>query len=201
MKTVPDSNPHPGSDPADGALETRLRELTWKPVTVAALRGSLEAALAALPAQSGGEQPGPSERISTAEITEGDPVYTPGLSKVRRFFPSMPGFVRWGLAACWVLSAGFRLATPASPRAENPAGNPSPVFAGNPSQDTSDFPNGTGRDALPSGAEQPDALSRAVYALNSGGIFQSMQQSRRQLHALQLELDLQPEPASSHGRR
>ena len=92
MKTPPD----PGSDP----LEDRLRALTWKPVPASTLEVSLEAALAALPPQPAAAQP---------------PAFPPSPSLLRRVIRFIPSPVRWTLAACWTLSLGLRLATPAGP--------------------------------------------------------------------------------------
>ena len=85
--------------PPDPDMENRLRSLTWKPVPPAALQGSLQSALEAWTA--------PSE---------------PALPPVLGTFPSclhgvigvVPRSVRWTLAACWMLSLGFWLATPHS---------------------------------------------------------------------------------------
>ena len=109
MKMPPD----PGSDP----LEDRLRALTWKPVPESTLGVSLEAALAALPpdaALAGSKaRPGPVPVAPYSQLADAQSPPSPGL--LRRVIRFIPAPVCWTLVACWTLSIGLRLATPASP--------------------------------------------------------------------------------------
>ena len=98
MKPPPD----PGSDP----LEERLRALTWKPVPTPTLQVSLEAALAALP---------PDAVLPPQPAVAQPLAFPPSPSLLRRVIRFVPAPVRWTLAACWTLSLGLRLATPAGP--------------------------------------------------------------------------------------
>jgi hypothetical protein len=77
---------------SDFDLENRLRSLTWRPVPEPALRASLDAALAELPT-----------------LVTPLPRAVPFRHRLIQFVPRP---VRWTLAACWMLSLGFRLATP-----------------------------------------------------------------------------------------
>ena len=109
MKTPPD----PGSDP----LKDRLRALTWKPVPQSTLQVSLEAALAALPPDGAltdsTVRSGPVPVAPYSQLADAQSPPSPGL--LRRVIRFIPAPVRWTLVACWTLSLGLRLATPASP--------------------------------------------------------------------------------------
>ena len=109
MKPPPD----PGSDP----LEDRLRTLTWKPVPESTLQVSLEAALAALPPDDAALA-GSKARPGLVRLQPSDaqpPASPPSPPLLRRVIRFIPAPVRWTLAACWTLSLGLRLATPAGP--------------------------------------------------------------------------------------
>ena len=69
--------------PDPTGIESRLRSLQWQPAPPGALDAALRAALEA------------------------------SVPEKRSWLRSVPLPVRWGLAACWALSLGFRLATPA----------------------------------------------------------------------------------------
>jgi hypothetical protein len=99
--------------PADPDLENRLRALTWRPVPEPALQASLDAALAELSsdattsskARPGLVPPAPVPLSPSSQTT------VPIRQRLIQFVPRP---VRWILAACWMLSLGFRLATPPS---------------------------------------------------------------------------------------
>ena len=84
-------------------LETRLRAMHWRAVPDDALALSLKVA---------------QEGLTTPTLADGA---SPPLSRLNRL---LPGPVRWTLAACWALSLGLRLATPASPAVAEDAGAP-----------------------------------------------------------------------------
>ena len=123
MKPPPDL----GSDP----LEDRLRALTWKPVPESTLQMSLEAALAALPSNAAltdsKVRSGPVPVAPYSQLADAQPPPSPGL--LRRVIRFIPTPVRWTLTACWTLSLGLRLATPASPAVTSAGSGPAILAA------------------------------------------------------------------------
>ncbi|HWB04454.1 MAG TPA: hypothetical protein VG796_15605 [Verrucomicrobiales bacterium] len=89
--------------PDDSQTEAFVCSMRWRPLPDEVRATSLAAALAAC-------QP---------------PAAKPIVSLHRRVIAWVPRPVRWTLAACWTLSLGLRLATPAPPAA------PAPILAAN----------------------------------------------------------------------
>jgi hypothetical protein len=108
---------NPESDP-DTELESRLRAMRWREVPADALAASLRAAQEAQgmgAARMVGVQPSGARRF---------PWPPQRLKAGHQLFLLVPVPVRWTLAACWALSLGLRLATPASPVVAGNTGAP-----------------------------------------------------------------------------
>jgi len=99
--------------PADPDLENRFRALTWRPVPEPALQAALDAALAELSSDATTSSKARPGLVPQAPVPLSPPAQTTVPFR-QRLIQFVPRPVRWTLAACWMLSLGFRLATPPS---------------------------------------------------------------------------------------